>query len=302
MAKKKQKIDFNWENAYQDLSTRTANSLKSARLKPDQIRTMTDGEILSIDGIGEVGLEEIRAQYPPQGTAPEPVSTSQESKDSKKEDENKESTAPHPKTKYPRAVHGRSKKYQEKQQLIDNTQKYPLDSAVRLLRQVSYSTHNTVELHINVKSDSLRGEINLPHSTGQSQKIAIFSEKIAKKIKAQDFDFDVLLAKPSHMSDIAPLAKILGPRGLMPNPKSNTIVDDPEKRKQELEKGTTLTFRTQPKAPIIHLVIGTLDLNNKKLHQNLVESLQAVNPHLIKSAYLKSTMSPSIKLDLSDLK
>lgn len=299
MAKKKQKIDFNWENAYQKLSTRTANSLKDARLKPDQIRQMTDGEILSIDGIGEVGLEEIRAQYPPQGTSPQPTATPQETE---QEDEDKEPTAPHPKTKYPRAIHGRSKKYQKKQELIDNTQRYPLDSAVRLLRQVSYSKHNTVELHINVRSDSLRGEINLPHSTGQSQKIAIFSDKIAKKIKAQDFDFDILLAKPSHMSDIAPLAKILGPRGLMPNPKSNTIVEDPEARKEELEKGTTLTFRTQPKAPIVHLVIGTLDLNNKKLHANLIESLQAVNPHLIKSAYLKSTMSPSIKLDLSDLK
>lgn len=299
----RQKQTFDWENAYSDLSTRTANALREARLKPDQIRQMTDGELLAVSGIGEVGLEEIRSQYPPQGTAPKKTTPKEEDRKEKKEAE-KETvpTAPHPKTTYPRHLHGRSQRYQQKQELVDNSRRYPLDSAVRLLRRVAYSTHNTVELHLNVKSDSLRGEINLPHSTGQQQEIAIFSDKLAKKIKKQDIDFDILLAKPEDMDDITPLAKILGPRGLMPNPKSNTIVKDPQKRKQELESGTTLTFRTQPKAPIIHLVIGSLDLNNQKLHDNLVAALQAVNPHQIKSAYLKTTMSPSIKLDITELK
>lgn len=305
MAKnKKQKITYDWENAHPDLSTRTANALKEARRKPDQLRQMTDGEILSINGIGQVGLEEIRDQYPPTGTAPQkPAPAKQDQKDTPdQEEQSKEPTATHPKTTYPRATTGRSKTYKEKQTLIDNARRYPLDSAVRLLRRASYSTHKTVELHINVKSDSLRGEINLPHSTGQEKTIAIFSPQMAKDIKAQKLNFYILLAKPSHMKDIAPLAKILGPKGLMPNPKSNTIVEDPQKRKEELESGTTLTFRTQPKAPIVHLVIGSLELNNTKLLANLTASLQAVNPHQIKSAYLKTTMSPSIKLNLTNLK
>jgi large subunit ribosomal protein L1 len=304
---KAKKTIFKWETAYAELHPKTAEALREARLKPDQITTMADGELLAVEGITPSGLEELRLHYPASlvDTTPQPTGKEKKAKKDKvDQDASADSPASkknaHPKSKYPRTTQGRSATYQAKKDLL-KVEIYPVSTAVKMLREISYSSHKTVELHLNTRDVGIRGELTLPHSIGKETKVAIFTPALAASIKAGKVDFDILLAKPEDMSAIAPLARVLGPRGLMPNPKSNTIIANPEKRKAELEKGATLTYRTEAKNPIIHLTIGNLDQKDKELIENLTTILTSIGATKIKSAFLKSTMSPSIKLELSSL-
>jgi len=303
--KKAKKEMFRWEQAYTDLKDKTADILRQARLKPEQLASMADGELLSLEGVGPAALEEIRSKYPATLAQTKPETQSKEAKEVKtktKESTPKEtkSTAQHPKTRHPRNTFGRSNIYKSQKTKL-KVDIYPLSTAVKMLREVSYSVHKTVELHLNVKETGIRGEVSLPHSIGKETSVAIFTPELGDKIKSGKIDFDILLAKPADMPLIAPLARVLGPKGLMPNPKSNTIINDPEKRKQELEAGALLTYRTEAKAPIIHLSVGNLDQKDKELTENIETIINAIGISKITSAYIKSTMSPSLKISLSSL-
>jgi large subunit ribosomal protein L1 len=102
------------------------------------------------------------------------------------------------------------------------------------------------------------------------------------------------------MKKLNKFAKILGPKGLMPNPKNGTLTDDPKKRKKELESGKT-QVKTESKAPLMHVVIGKTSSDSKKLSENLNALVTAVDPKRIKKLTLASTMSPGIKVELSNL-
>lgn len=295
---------FRWEEAYADLKPGTANILRQARLKPDQIASMADGELLSLEGIGPAALEEIRANYPATIVDTKPKNQPKETKKKERKIITKSPEKPKPllpKTRRPRATIGRSAAYKDQKSKL-KLDIYPLPAAVKVLREVSYSVHKTVELHLNVKETGIRGEASLPHSIGKKIKVTIFTPELADQIKAGKIDFNILLARPDDMNSIATLARVLGPKGLMPNPKNNTITDNPEKRKEELEKGAILTYRTEAKNPIIHLRLGSLDQKDEELVENIQAALTAIGPHKIISAYLKSTMSPAIHLDISPLK
>lgn len=292
-APKAKKEMFKWEEAYSDLSNKTAEALREARLKPDQVMSMADGELLAVEGLDSNSLEEVRAHYPAA------IVTEKPQKESTIEPAQKK-TSTRPSSRYPRTLVGRSTTYKTKKDLL-KVDIYPLSTAVRMLREVSYSAHKTIELHLNTREDSLRGEVTLPHSTGKQTKIAIWNEKTEGLIKAGKLDFDILLAKPEDMPKIAPLAKVLGPKGLMPNPKTNTVVPDPEKRKGELEKGATLSYRSVPKQKVIHLTVGSLNQKDKEVIENLQAIIEGIGLTKIASAYLKSTMSPSVKIDLTKL-
>ncbi|OGD79855.1 hypothetical protein A2368_04730 [Candidatus Collierbacteria bacterium RIFOXYB1_FULL_49_13] len=299
---------FSWELAYIDLQPKTATILKDARVKPDQLRAMADGEVLAIPGVTDAMLEEIRAHYQ--------AGLVDEVKDIKKEDETKKhdkkqavaeaadnalpakSVSTSPRMKYPRHLHGRSALYKSKLgKLGDKT--YTIANAVSLLKTISYSRMKTVELHLTAKDTGLRGEIKLPFSVGKEIKVAIFSPELLETIKSGKFDFDILLATPADMPKVAPLAKILGPRGLMPNPKNNTVVDNPVKRAEELKAGATLAYKTEPKAPLIHLSVGNLNQTDDELAGNIKAILNGIGVTRLKNATLKSTMSPGIKLDIN---
>ena len=110
-------------------------------------------------------------------------------------------------------------------------------------------------------------------------------------------EFDILLAEPSMMPKLAKVAKVLGPRGLMPNPKNGTISEKPESLAKKYEGGL-VSFKTESKAPILHLTVGKISFGPKKLSENITTLLDAVKKENIKDATLKSTMSPGIKLSL----
>lgn len=147
-----------------------------------------------------------------------------------------------------------------------------------------------------VKKIGLKGEVEFPYPTGKQQKIRIADEALLKEIEKGKIDFTLLIATPQMMPKLAKYAKILGPRGLMPNPKAGTITDQPE----ELAKKLTgkITWKTEPKAPLIHLTIGKVSQPDSQLEENFKALVAAIGQKNIKKATLAPTMGPGVKIKI----
>lgn len=194
----------------------------------------------------------------------------------------------------------RSASYRKAIAKINPDKKYPIKQAVKLLKEISYSRFNgAIEAHINTIKVGIRGFINFPHGIGKERKIAIADEQLIKDVAQGSIDFDILVASPQMMPKLAKVAKILGPRNLMPNPKTGTIADDPHKLAQELKKGKT-EYKTEAKFPIIHQIIGRIDFDDDKLIDNFNSLISAIGPNNISSVTLAATMSPGIKIALEN--
>jgi len=195
-------------------------------------------------------------------------------------------------------VHQRGKKYQEIKKLVDKTKSYDLKEAIKLLKKMKYAKFDeSVELHLNVDQTGLKGQSELPHSIGKSTKVAIVDDKVLADIEKGKFEFDVLITHPSFMPKLAKFAKVLGPKGLMPNPKAGTISPKPEEAAKKFSKGG-LRWKTEPKAPLLHQQIGKISFAEKDLSENAVAFVTSVGKIHIQSAFIKTTMSPSVKIDL----
>jgi large subunit ribosomal protein L1 len=191
-----------------------------------------------------------------------------------------------------------SQGYQKVMTTMDRSKKYKLADALSLLEKLIRSKFDeTVELHINTIEMGLSGNVSLPHGTGKTVKVAIADDDILAKVAQGKIDFDILLAKPEMMPKLARVAKILGPKGLMPNPKNGTLVKDPAKAAEEFKKGQ-INFRTELKAPIMHLIVGKMSFGAKKLSENILALIEAIKKEKIRNVTLKSTMSPGIKLEI----
>jgi len=167
-----------------------------------------------------------------------------------------------------------------------------------MLSKLKRSTFDeTVELHINTIEMGISGNITLPHGTGKQVKVAIADDDLLAKVAAGKIDFDILLANPEMMPKLARVAKILGPKGLMPNPKNGTLVKNPAKAAEEFKQGQ-INFRTELKAPIMHLMVGKMSFGDKKLTENIQALIEAIKKEKIRNVTLKSTMSPGIKLEI----
>jgi len=202
-------------------------------------------------------------------------------------------------------VRVRSKRYQEAARLIDKTKTYPLSDAVSLVKKTSkIKFDGTVELHINLnplvlgEKKELRGTVALPHGTGKQIRVAIADDTILADIEAGNITFDLLVAHPSMMPKLAKVARILGPKGLMPNPKTGTLGEDPKGLAVSLSKGQ-VHYKTEPDQPIIHLTVGKASFEDKKLTDNIEAVISAIGRGKIAKATLASTMGPGIKLTLS---
>ena len=205
---------------------------------------------------------------------------------------------------------------------------YKIPDAIKRVKETSKTKFDaSVETHINLDIDPtkqiVRFLITLPHGTGKTQKIAVLSDKKVEKadinlseadlskIEKGDIkpgtDFDIFITQPKFMPKVAKVAKILGPVGLMPNPKNGTVAENIEKAVEEFKAGK-VEIRTEQKAPIIHIVIGKVSFGEKELEENLQEIIkslkqnkpQKAKPSWIKSIFLTSSMGPSIKLSLED--
>jgi large subunit ribosomal protein L1 len=197
----------------------------------------------------------------------------------------------------------RSKRYQEVMGMVDKTKLYPLTDAISLVKKTSLTKFDgTVELHVNLNPLSLgdkkdyRTSVNLPHSTGKEVRVAIADDKIIAEIEAGKINFDVLVAHPQMMAKLAKVARVLGPRGLMPNPKTGTVSPDPEKRAKELSSGQ-VNIKTEPGNPIIHMGIGKVSSNDSDIADNVKAVLAAIGSKVAKVS-LSATMGPGVKVQL----
>lgn len=217
----------------------------------------------------------------------------------------KQETSDKKQAKKQKKVRVRSKKYIEKASLVDKTKTYPLTEAVSLIKQTSLTKFDgSVELHINLnplrlgEKKDMRGSVSLPHGTGKQVRVVIADDKVINDIIAGTINFDILVAHPSQMPKLAKVARILGPKGLMPNPKTGTVTEDTAKRAKELATGK-VNFKTEPDQPIIHLIVGKVSFDEKKLTDNVGAILDAVGRGKIAKATLSATMGPGVKIALN---
>lgn len=224
-----------------------------------------------------------------------------------------------------------SKRTKEFEKIVDKKKLYSLKEAIEILKKSpKVKFDETVEIAIKLDIDpketsqAIRGTVALPHGTGKKVKIAVFakgeSEKNAKEagadfVGAEDLvtkvqggwcDFDVAISTPEMMKEMAKLGKILGPRGLMPNPKTGTVTDNVAKAIADVKKGK-IEFRMDKQANIL-APVGKISFSNDALFENaasLIEAIYLARPstakgHFVKSIALSSTMGPGIKLELSN--
>ncbi|HBQ27237.1 MAG TPA: 50S ribosomal protein L1 [Syntrophomonas sp.] len=222
----------------------------------------------------------------------------------------------------------RSKAYQEALKKFDRHHLYDPAEAIQLVKEMSSTRFDeTVEVHVKLGVDprhadqQVRGTVSLPHGTGKTRKVLVFAkgdkqkeaenagadyvgaEELAEKIQGGWFDFDVAVATPDMMSVVGKLGKILGPRGLMPNPKAGTVTFDIERTINELKAGR-IEYRID-KTAIIHAPIGRVSFEVEKLMDNLntfAEALIKARPAAAKGQYMRSvticsTMGPGIKIN-----
>ncbi|MDP3888571.1 MAG: hypothetical protein Q8Q24_00860 [bacterium] len=195
-------------------------------------------------------------------------------------------------------THVRGKKYKAARTKVDPTKEYNLSEAVKLVKETSTSKFNgSVEAHFVALKKGIHGEANLPYLASKSKKVEIASKDTLVKIDSGKIDFDVLISTPAFMTNLVKYAKVLGPKGLMPNPKNGTITDDPEKAVQKFQK-ESFSFRTEANAPLIHSVIGKTSQKEEELEANLKALIQAIGPNNIKKAVLSSSMGPGVKINL----
>lgn len=198
----------------------------------------------------------------------------------------------------------RSPRYIASKKFVEKSKQYKIIEALDVLSQMQKTKFDeTVELHINTIEKGVSGNVTLPHGTGKKTRVAIISpttdaagaEKLLKDIAAGKIEFEVLIATPDAMPKLAKVAIILGPKGLMPNPKAGTVTAKP----QELAKkyaGGQIAYKTEAKSPIIHVSVGKMSFGKEKLAQNIDVFITSIDRSKLKNAYIKSTMSPSLRL------
>lgn len=203
----------------------------------------------------------------------------------------------------------RSKNYSKVSSEVDTSKAYKLAEAVALLPKLQRAKFDeTVELHINTTEKGISGNVVLPHGTGKETRVAIANasqepkelDELIKKIEGGQIDFDVLIATPDSMPKLARVARVLGPRGLMPNPKNGTVSPKPDEVAKKFAGGQ-INFKTEAKFPILHMAVGKVSFGDQKLSDNITAAIKAVKVKNIKNVTLKSTMSPGIRLESASL-
>src|SRR3989449_1972213 len=225
-----------------------------------------------------------------------------------------------------------SKRYRKAAEMVDGKKTYPLKSAVEVLTKLPKAKFNeTVDLAFRLgvdpkQSDQMvRGTVPLPHGSGKTVRVLVFAKSgpsadaakaagaeyvgfddLIKKCNEGWADFDVAIATPEAMSEVRKLGKVLGPRGLMPNPKTGTVTDDTAKAVKEVKAGR-VEFKID-KAGNVHVPVGKASFNPTQIEENARSVIDAVikaKPHSAKGIYVQSctlsaTMSPPVRVDVRE--
>lgn len=220
------------------------------------------------------------------------------------------------------------KKYSEAAKLVDRSKSYTIEEAIALVKQISFEKFDaSVEVSFNLNVDprhadqQIRGAMVLPNGTGRSQKVCVIAngpqeqeainagadfvggKELIDKIKGGWFEFDVLVAIPAMMGELGKLGRILGPKGLMPNPKTGTVTMDVAKAVEDIKKGK-VEYRVD-KEGNINLLIGKKSFDDAKLVENfnaIKDTIMRARPAAVKGTYIKNltvstTMGPGVKVE-----
>jgi large subunit ribosomal protein L1 len=225
----------------------------------------------------------------------------------------------------------RSKKYVEQKKMVDPNRLYPVDEAVAALKKIAEKTvkfDQSIDVAINLGVDpkqteqSVRGAVVLPAGSGKPNRILVFakgekeqeardagadyvgSDELIEKVKGGWMEFDTVIATPQMMGTVGKLGKILGRKGLMPNPKTGTVTMDVAMAVSDAKKGRA-EFKLEKKGAVIHTAIGKISFKEESIRENLLALLDAVvkaKPPSAKGTYIKkisisTTMSPAIRID-----
>lgn len=224
------------------------------------------------------------------------------------------------------------KKYAEAAKKVDQTKSYSVAEAMNLVKETSYVNFDaSVEVSFRLNVDprhadqQIRGAMVLPHGTGKSQKVLVVAQgpkeqeateagadyvggkELLEKIQKGWFDFDVIIATPNMMGELGKLGRILGPKGLMPNPKTGTVTMDVAKAVEDVKKGK-IEYRVD-KEGNINLMIGKVSFGEEKLTENfkaIYDVILRARPAAVKGVYMKNVvvsacMGPAIKLDVASI-
>ena len=225
-----------------------------------------------------------------------------------------------------------SKRYKKALELVDAKKSYPLKAAVEVLAKFPKAKFNeTVDLAFRLgvdpkQSDQMvRGTVPLPHGSGKTVRVLVFAksgpaaeaaktagaeyvgfEDMIKKCQEGWTDFDVAIATPEAMGEVRKLGKVLGPRGLMPNPKTGTVTDDTARAVKEVKAGR-VEFKID-KAGNIHVPVGKASFNTMQIEENarsVIDAVVKARPHSVKGTYIQSctisaTMSPPVRVDIKE--
>src|SRR4051812_36730945 len=226
----------------------------------------------------------------------------------------------------------RSKRFKKAQELVDKSKSYPLKSAVELLAKLPKAKFNeTIDLAFRLgvdpkQSDQMvRGTVPLPHGSGKTVRVLVFAktgaaadaakaagaeyvgfEDMIKKCQEGWTDFDIAVATPEAMGEVRKLGKVLGPRGLMPNPKTGTVTDDTAKAVKEVKAGR-VEFKVD-KAGNVHVPVGKANFTATHIEENaraVIEAVAKAKPASVKGTYiqtctLSATMSPGLRVDMRE--
>lgn len=199
------------------------------------------------------------------------------------------------------AKNPRGKKYLQAAKKIDSKKTLTLSEAVKLLKKIKYANFDeSVEIHMNLDDQGLRGEVDLPHSIGKTARVKIVDDSVIEAIEKGIIDFDILISHPSYMPKLVKFAKILGPRGLMPNPKTGTVSTNPDETLKKLTKGL-IRWKSEAKFPLLHQLIGKISYPEENIEENARLFILSVGKIHIKKLFLKTTMSPSLRLDIESI-
>ncbi|HOZ81274.1 MAG TPA: hypothetical protein PK370_03580 [Candidatus Woesebacteria bacterium] len=197
-----------------------------------------------------------------------------------------------------KAAKVRSKKYQAAKKKVDINKYYPLIEAVKLVKETSLSKFDgKVEAHLIGTDLGNIGEITFPHLETASKKIVVLNDTVLAEIKDGKINFDILIATPITMPKLLPFAKLLGPKGLMPNPKNGTLTDKPEESIKRLSAAKTMV-KTEKKAPVVHIIVGKTSQPETEIAANVEELIKVVKSNKIKKLCLCATMGPSVKVEI----
>jgi large subunit ribosomal protein L1 len=313
------------EEAQEDLAETEAVDTQEAETESEEAaETEDETEEAKAEKVTKAGKHSAKAQREAEEEA-----ARLEAKEHRAETQAEADAAPKkPKRQMPNPLHQHGKNYRKAAELVEKGKAYSLDEALDLARKTAtVKFDSSVEMHINLGVDPrqadqmVRASVILPHGTGKTIRVAVYADgkaaddaktagadivgttELIAQIEKGKTDFDMLIATPAGMATLGKVAKILGPRGLMPNPKSGSVTPDPAKAVKEAKAGK-VEFRIDKQA-IIHQAIGKVSFSPENLRENAVAFLSAVmkaKPAAAKGTYVKAmaattSMGPGIKVD-----